>query len=85
MSVRPPETRFEKTKPLSYSADIWTLGCALWAICGQNALFNSSFFATEDHITCQQVDALGMLPMEWWAQWGMRKKWFTETGQAVGE
>lgn len=27
--IRPPETRFEPTKPLTFSSDIWTLACTI--------------------------------------------------------
>ncbi|KAJ5385664.1 hypothetical protein N7509_008205 [Penicillium cosmopolitanum] len=79
---RPPEARFEPHKPLSFPSDIWSLACALWSIIGQNSLFDS-MFATEDSITCEQVDALGLLPREWWYKWEERHTRFTEGGRPI--
>ncbi|CAI7588455.1 unnamed protein product [Penicillium bialowiezense] len=79
---RPPEARFEPHKPLSFPSDIWSLGCSLWNIIGQNSLFDG-MFATEDSITCEQVDALGILPLEWWYKWEGRHDRFTEDGKPI--
>jgi len=79
---RPPEVRFEPHKPMSFPSDIWSLGCSLWNIIGQNSLFDG-MFATEDSITCEQVDALGMLPPEWWHKWEGRHSRFTEDGKPI--
>lgn len=40
-------------------------------------------FATEDSTTCEQVDALGMLPSEWWHKWEGRHRRFTEDGKPI--
>ncbi|KAJ5583354.1 hypothetical protein N7535_001974 [Penicillium sp. DV-2018c] len=80
--VRPPESRFEPHKPLSFPSDIWSLGCSLWKIMGQNTLFGGCF-ATEDSITCEQVDTLGILPPEWWCKWEGRHGKFTEDGKPI--
>ncbi|KAJ5933106.1 hypothetical protein N7516_007595 [Penicillium verrucosum] len=79
---RPPEVRFEPHKPMSFPSDIWSLGCSLYNIIGQNSLFDD-MFATEDSITCEQVDALGMLPPEWWHKWEGRHSRFTEDGKPI--
>lgn len=79
ISIRPPETRFEPGMPLSFSSDIWTLACAIWSISGQRPLFDGTI-ATEDDITCEQVDAFGMLPPEWWRKWDAGRHWYTEAG-----
>lgn len=44
---RPPETRFEPRKPLSFPSDIWSLGGSIWLIIAHNSLFEG-FLATED-------------------------------------
>ncbi len=82
ISIRPPETRFAPKQPLSFSTDIWTLACAIWAISGQRPLFDGTL-ATEDDITYEQVQALGMLPPEWWEQWDAGRHWFTKAGEPV--
>ncbi|KAJ6093034.1 protein kinase domain protein [Penicillium sp. IBT 16267x] len=74
--IRPPEARFEPTKPLTFSSDIWTLACTIWDIIAQRSLFEG-FFTNEDDMTCQQIGALGRLPTEWWEKWEARDK-FTE-------
>ncbi|KAJ5189429.1 hypothetical protein N7491_005760 [Penicillium cf. griseofulvum] len=61
--IRPPEARFEPNKPLFFPSDIWTLACTIWSIIAQRPLFEG-FLATEDDMTCENVDALGVLPPE---------------------
>lgn len=80
--IRPPEVRFETNKPLSFSSDIWTLACAIWSIIAQRPLFEG-FLATEDNITCEHVDTLGVLPPEWWRKWEARRHRFTEDGKPM--
>lgn len=79
---RAPETRFESTKPLSFPSDIWSLACSIWDIVGQSPLFEG-FLATDDDITCEHVDALGILPPEWWDKWEARQKKFDEDGKPI--
>ncbi|KAF5027107.1 hypothetical protein F66182_819 [Fusarium sp. NRRL 66182] len=80
LEIRPPEARFEPTAPLSFPSDIWSLACTLWAIVGQRS-FLDSFLLGQDDATCDQVDALGPLPPEWWEKWEARSKSFTEDGR----
>lgn len=63
--IRPPESRFEPINPLSFPSDIWSLACSIWAIIAQRSLFDG-ILATQDRITTEQVDALGILPSGWW-------------------
>ncbi|KAI2843153.1 hypothetical protein CBS11350_5432 [Aspergillus niger] len=77
---RPPEARFEPNKPLSFSSDIWTLACTIWTIIAQRPLFEG-FLATEDYMTREHVDTLGILPPEWWKRWEARSESFTEDGR----
>jgi serine/threonine protein kinase len=79
---RPPEARFEPDKPLSFSSDIWSLACTIWSIIAQRPLFEG-FIATEDYMTCEQVDTLGILPSEWWRRWEARHEKFTEDGKPI--
>ncbi|RAL12027.1 kinase-like protein [Aspergillus homomorphus CBS 101889] len=78
----PPEARFEPNKPLSFSSDIWTLACTIWAIIAQRPLFEG-FLATEDDMTREQVDTLGILPPEWWRRWEVRSHKFIEDGVPI--
>jgi len=82
LGIRPPEVRFELDEPLSFSSDIWTLACTIWNIMAQRPLFES-FFATEDYMTCEHVDTLGILPLEWWRRWEARRPKFTEDGKPI--
>ncbi|PYI21633.1 kinase-like protein [Aspergillus violaceofuscus CBS 115571] len=80
--IRPPEARFEPDKPLSYASDIWTLACTIWSIIAQRPLFEG-FLATEDDMTREHVDTLGILPLEWWKKWEARREKFTEDGRPI--
>ncbi|KAF5558619.1 dis1-suppressing kinase dsk1 [Fusarium napiforme] len=73
------EARFEPTTPLSFSADIWTLAHAIWAVMGLRTILGS-FLLSEDDVTQEQVDTLGRLPDEWWSKWDARSRWFMEDG-----
>ncbi|EGX88041.1 protein kinase domain protein [Cordyceps militaris CM01] len=79
---RPPESRFEPTTPKSFSSDIWTLACAVWATLAQRPLFDV-FWCTEDTATWMQVQTLGKLPDEWWEKWDARVNDFAEDGQPL--
>lgn len=52
--------------------------CYLVAIC-RRPLFQT-FFPIDDEITCGQVDALGILPSEWWRRWKARGEYFNDDG-----
>ncbi|QKX54862.1 uncharacterized protein TRUGW13939_01952 [Talaromyces rugulosus] len=80
--IRSPEARFEPNKPLSFSSDIWTLACTICSIIAQRPLFEG-FLATEDDMTCEHVDTLGILPPEWWRKWEARREKFTEDGKPI--
>ncbi|KAE8166057.1 kinase-like domain-containing protein [Aspergillus tamarii] len=62
--IRPPEARFEPTKSLTFSSDIWSLACTIWDIVAQKTLFEG-IMTDEDDMTCQQIGLLGPLPTEW--------------------
>ncbi|KAK2731591.1 protein kinase domain-containing protein [Colletotrichum kahawae] len=77
---RPPEARFEPTTPLSYASDIWSLGCVIWAILGVRPFLSIWLFGP-DGVTADQVDALGLMPDDWWETWEGRSKRFSENGK----
>ncbi|PIG88669.1 hypothetical protein AARAC_000512 [Aspergillus arachidicola] len=62
--IRPPEARFEPTKSLTFSSDIWSLACTIWDIVAQKTLFEG-IMTDEDDMTCQQIGLLGPLPTAW--------------------
>ncbi|KAK2750695.1 hypothetical protein FQN57_002768 [Myotisia sp. PD_48] len=67
-AMRPPETRFEPHMPLSYAADIWSLGVAIWEIIGMQAIFSSEF-GFGDGMISQLIDVLGSMPDDWFNKW----------------
>ncbi|KAI1905540.1 hypothetical protein LOZ12_006743 [Ophidiomyces ophidiicola] len=75
LSMRAPEARFEPRKPLTFAADIWSLGVAIWEVIGMKAIFSGEC-STADEIISQQVDVLGPMPSEWWEKWDERDQFF---------
>jgi serine/threonine-protein kinase SRPK3 len=73
ISVRPPELLFHsRGNPVSFSSDVWSLGCAFWKILGQRPLFEAPY-EDRDIIICEQVDAMGSsVPSQWWSEWKAR-------------
>ncbi|KAK2603658.1 hypothetical protein QQS21_004131 [Conoideocrella luteorostrata] len=82
INVRPPETRFEHNTPLTPASDIWSLACMIWDIMAQRPLFGE-ILATSDMMTSQQVNALGVLPRDWWDKWNARSEFFTQDGTPI--
>ncbi|KAG5298934.1 protein kinase [Histoplasma capsulatum G186AR] len=80
LPMRPPEAHFEPNEHLSYAADIWSLGVAIWEILGMKAIFSAEYF-TADEIISQQIDVLGPMPSTWWEKWQGRDKFFDENAQ----
>lgn len=74
--LQPPEARFSD-EPLSFASDVWTLACTTWELFGQRPLFEA-FFPSTDRVTAEQVEVLGILPLEWWGKWNRRFEWFNE-------
>ena len=75
--LRPPEVFFLPSTPLSLSADIWGLACAIFAILGQRPLFET-WFPSNERVIEEHVDTLGRLPSEWWTRWTNRDKIYNE-------
>ncbi|KAI0186558.1 kinase-like domain-containing protein [Xylaria flabelliformis] len=80
--IRPPEALFEPTAPLSFSSDIWSLGCTIFELLAHRSLIDG-IIATQDDIMAQQVHLQGPLPSEWWDKWEERPKWFDEVGNPL--
>ncbi|KAJ5697593.1 hypothetical protein N7488_011277 [Penicillium malachiteum] len=55
LAARPPEALLQPKTPLSFSADIWSLGTAIWEILGMKAIFSSESFSA-DELASQQID-----------------------------
>lgn len=43
------------------------------------------YLTADDDMIRGHVDALGMLPPEWWHQWEARRKWFADDGTPLGQ
>lgn len=69
---------------VSFSTEIWSLVCAIFAVMGSRHLFDS-WFPTKDRILEEQVDALGPLPEERCASWSHLQKCFDKNLQRVDE
>ncbi|KAM3446640.1 hypothetical protein MY3296_009470 [Beauveria thailandica] len=82
LAARPPEYRFEPLSPLSFSADIWCLGIALWDLVAMKPLFNDQF-VPPDSVVAQQEDILGPMPPQWWEQWEKRFEYFDGEGNST--
>lgn len=80
LHIQPPEVRFEPTRPLSYTSDIWSLGCTIWEILGVKPFLDVWLFGPDD-ATADQVEALGPMPDEWWETWQGRSKRFVGNGK----
>ncbi|KAI7761201.1 hypothetical protein LZL87_002016 [Fusarium oxysporum] len=81
---RPPEAKFDPTQPLMFSSDIWSLGLMVWEVMGDGSFMNSFIF-NWDEVIADQVDALGLLPQEWWEKWEAKLNEFEEDGQPKGQ
>ncbi|ATY61342.1 kinase domain-containing [Cordyceps militaris] len=82
LDARPPETYFEPSLPLSFSADIWCLGHTLWNIFSIRPLFGTIFYDFSA-IIAQHVEVLGPLPDRWWSRWDERSKYFDDKGNSI--
>ncbi|KAM3529082.1 hypothetical protein NHJ13051_002096 [Beauveria bassiana] len=82
LAARPPECRFEPSSPLSFSADIWCLGIALWDLIAMKPLFNDQL-VPPDSVVAQQEDILGPMPPQWWKQWEKRLEYFDAEGNCT--
>ncbi|TWU70488.1 hypothetical protein ED733_000646 [Metarhizium rileyi] len=82
INVRPPETRFEQSTPLTPAADIWSLACMIWDVMAQRPLFGE-ILATSDMMTSQQVNTLGTLPRDWWDKWNAKWEFFKQDGTPI--
>ncbi|EJP66483.1 protein kinase domain protein [Beauveria bassiana ARSEF 2860] len=82
LAARPPESHFEPLSPLSFPADIWCLGLAIWNLFAIRPLFAAAF-SPPAAIIAQHVDALGPLPSDWWSRWEERGDYFDENGNSI--
>ena len=62
------EMFFEHQAPLSYSADIWSMGYAIWQLLSKKRIF-SYCRSDDDEMINSHADVLGPLPASWWVRW----------------
>ena len=74
----PPEVTFAK-ESIGYPADVWTLGCTVYEILGDGALFEG-FLSDRDFIIAEIVSTMGLLSQQWWDSWRARDEFFLEDG-----
>ncbi|KAG6032178.1 hypothetical protein E4U41_007301 [Claviceps citrina] len=79
IDFRPPEAHFRPDNPLSFSADIWSLGLTIWKILGMKGLFTPIFYSY-DEVISQVVDCLGPVPTDWLNQWKEASDFFDAEG-----
>lgn len=82
--LRPPEAFFEPMTPLTYSSDVWSLGCVMFELLAHRSLIDG-FLAPQDEIIAQQVELQGPMPSEWWGKWQKRPKWYDEAGRPLSD
>ncbi|OAX80343.1 CMGC/SRPK protein kinase [Emergomyces africanus] len=73
-SYYPSKTRQTNKYNLSFSSEIWTLGCTIFEIIGSGGPFST----LGGGILQGQVSVLGKLPDSWWSQWESRADFFNE-------
>lgn len=82
LAARPSGARFEPLSPMSFSADIWCLGHAVWDLIAIRSLFGEEF-VPPGGVVAQQVDVLGRMPPHWWENWEERSHFFDESGSSI--
>nr|POE67015.1 isoform 2 of srsf protein kinase 2 [Quercus suber] len=80
--LRPPEAFFEPATALTFSSDIWTLGCVIFELFAHRSLIDG-ILTPQDEITAQQVHLQGLMPSEWWDRWEKRSKWYDDAGKPL--
>lgn len=74
----PPEILLDQENAISQACDIWALGCTLFEIREQLALFYMIF--DRDELVAEIVRFFGKPPKEWWDKWEAREEFFDEDG-----
>lgn len=77
----PPEVLLGQDDAISRSCDIWALGCTLFEIREQLALFYMIF--DRDELMAEIVRFFGKPPQEWWDKWEAREDFFDKEGTYI--
>lgn len=78
----PPEHLVSSNRPVSYSADIWSLACSMFVILGQRNVFDASI-EIKHQVLKEQVDAMGSMPPEMFEMWEERQHFFDDEQQPI--
>lgn len=74
----PPEVLLDQENAVSQACDVWALGCTLFEIRQQLALFYMIF--DREELLAEIVRFFGKPPKEWWDKWETRGEFFDEKG-----
>ncbi|KAH8589164.1 kinase-like domain-containing protein [Bisporella sp. PMI_857] len=77
----PPEYLMEDRTSIGPACDLWALGCTLFEIRRQMALFY--MLSGKDDLLAEMVDFFGKLPEPWWIEWEARTEFFEEDGKRI--
>ena len=77
----PRELLLDEDGPISKACDIWALGCSLFEIRQQVALFY--MISDPEEILSEIVRFFGKFPEEWWSEWDARQEFFDDEGEWI--
>lgn len=72
----------EEAVVIGPACDLWALGCTLFEIRQQTALFH--MIHDPDDLVAEMVRFFGKLPPQWWGTWNRRAEYFDEQGKWIG-
>lgn len=72
----------EERVAIGPACDLWALGCTLFEIRQQIALFHMIY--DPDELVAEMVRFFGQLPPPWWDTWERRAEYFDEQGKWIG-
>ncbi|KAK4613571.1 SRSF protein kinase 2 [Fulvia fulva] len=78
--MRPPEMFLDPRSRMSFPADIWALGCTIFALLGRSTLIDRWCWS-DDEIIAEQLDVIGTFPAEWRLRWSKRHKYYNRAGE----
>ncbi|KIH91881.1 hypothetical protein SPBR_01627 [Sporothrix brasiliensis 5110] len=73
----------EERVAIGPACDLWALGCTLFEIRQQTALFH--MIHDPDDLVAEMVRYFGKLPAQWWDAWERRAEYFDEQGTWIRE
>jgi serine/threonine-protein kinase SRPK3 len=77
-----PEVLLSCESSIGPACDLWALGCTLFEIRRQIALFY--MINDRDELIAEMIGAFGKLPEQLWEKWEARADFFDEKGKRIG-